>query len=88
MLRSDGTATYFLPDVAYHMTKWDRGYHDAINVQGADHHGTVARVRAGVQALGLRTEYPEYVLHQMVRVERDGVEVKFSKRGGFVYDPA
>ena len=82
MLRSDGTATYFLPDVAYHMTKWDRGYHDAINVQGSDHHGTVARVRAGVQALGLRTEYPEYVLHQMVRVERDGVEVKFSKRAG------
>ena len=82
MLRSNGTATYFLPDVAYHMTKWDRGYHTAINVQGSDHHGTVARVRAGLQALGLPEGYPEYVLHQMVRVERDGHEVKFSKRAG------
>jgi arginyl-tRNA synthetase len=82
MLRSDGTATYFLPDVAYHMTKWDRGFHHAINVQGADHHGTVARVQAGVRALGLPEGYPEYVLHQMVRVERDGQEVKFSKRAG------
>ncbi|MDT8367692.1 MAG: arginine--tRNA ligase [Longimicrobiales bacterium] len=82
MLRADGTATYFLPDVAYHMTKWERGYHTAINVQGSDHHGTVARVRAGLRALGLPEGYPEYVLHQMVRVEREGVEVKFSKRAG------
>jgi arginyl-tRNA synthetase len=82
MLRSDGTATYFLPDVAYHMTKWERGYETAINVQGSDHHGTVARVRAGLRALGLPEGYPEYVLHQMVRVERDGEEVKFSKRAG------
>lgn len=82
MLRGDGTATYFLPDVAYHVTKWERGFTTAINVQGSDHHGTVARVRAGLQALGLPEGYPEYVLHQMVRVERDGVEVKFSKRAG------
>jgi arginyl-tRNA synthetase len=82
MLRSNGMATYFLPDVAYHLTKWERGYHTAINVQGSDHHGTVARVRAGLQALGLPRGYPEYVLHQMVRVERDGQEVKFSKRAG------
>jgi arginyl-tRNA synthetase len=82
MLRGDGTPTYFLPDVAYHLTKWDRGFHHAINVQGADHHGTVARVRAGLRALGLPEGYPEYVLHQMVRVERDGQEVKFSKRAG------
>ncbi|MBT8336871.1 MAG: arginine--tRNA ligase [Gemmatimonadetes bacterium] len=82
MLRGNGTPTYFLPDVAYHVTKWERGFHDAINVQGADHHGTVARVRAGLQALGLPEGYPEYVLHQMVRVERDGQEVKFSKRAG------
>lgn len=82
MLRSDGTATYFLPDVAYHVTKWERGFHSAINVQGADHHGTVARVRAGLRALGLPEGYPEYLLHQMVRVERDGVEVKVSKRAG------
>ena len=82
MLRGDGTPTYFLPDVAYHLAKWERGFHHAINVQGSDHHGTVARVRAGLRALGLPEGYPEYVLHQMVRVERDGEEVKFSKRAG------
>jgi arginyl-tRNA synthetase len=82
MIKSDGSATYFLPDVAYHRNKWNRGFHHVINVQGSDHHGTVARVRAGLQALGLPAGYPEYVLHQMVRVERDGQEVKFSKRAG------
>ena len=82
MIRSDGNPTYFLPDVAYHLTKWERGFRQAINVQGADHHGTVARVRAGLQALGLPEGYPEYVLHQMVRLERGGREVKFSKRAG------
>lgn len=84
MLKSDGTPTYFLPDVAYHLDKWGRGFEHVINVQGSDHHGTVARVRAGLQALGLPRGYPEYVLHQMVRVERDGKEVKFSKRSGFM----
>ncbi len=82
MIKSDGSPTYFLPDVAYHMDKWGRGFHQAINVQGADHHGTIARVQAGVQALGLPADYPEYVLHQMVRVEQDGEEVKLSKRAG------
>jgi arginyl-tRNA synthetase len=82
MIKSDGSPTYFLPDVAYHMDKWERGFHHAINVQGADHHGTIARMQAGTEALGLPTGYPEYVLHQMVRVERDGKEVKFSKRAG------
>lgn len=82
MVKADGSPTYFLPDVAYHRTKWDRGFQHVINVQGADHHGTVARVRAGLQALGLPEGYPEYVLHQMVTVERDGQEVKFSKRAG------
>ena len=82
MIKSDGSPTYFLPDVAYHMNKWERGFHHVINVQGADHHGTVARVQAGVQALGLPAGYPEYVLHQMVRVERDGRQIKFSKRAG------
>lgn len=82
MIRSDGTPTYFLPDVAYHMTKWERGFQDAINVQGADHHGTVTRVRAGLRALGLPEGYPEYVLHQMVTVEQGGEEVKLSKRAG------
>ncbi|HEU0016215.1 MAG TPA: arginine--tRNA ligase [Longimicrobium sp.] len=82
MVKSSGHPTYFLPDVAYHLNKWERGYHRAINVQGSDHHGTVARVRAGLQALGLPAGYPEYVLHQMVLVMRGGVEVKFSKRAG------
>ncbi|HEX7239526.1 MAG TPA: arginine--tRNA ligase [Longimicrobiaceae bacterium] len=82
MVKSTGHPTYFLPDVAYHVAKWERGFHRAINVQGADHHGTIARVRAGVQALGLPAGYPEYVLHQMVLVMRGGQEVKFSKRAG------
>lgn len=82
MVRSNGAPTYFLPDVAYHMTKWERGFERVINVQGSDHHGTVDRVRAGLQALGLPAGYPEYVLHQMVRVIQDGEEVKFSKRAG------
>ena len=84
MRKSDGTYTYFTPDVAYHVTKWERGFHDAVNVQGADHHGTVARVRAGLQALGagIPEGYPEYVLHQMVTVMRSGEEVKLSKRAG------
>ena len=76
--------TYFLPDVAYHVTKWERGFTHALNVQGADHHGTVARVRIGLQALemGIPPGYPEYVLHQMVTVMRGGEEVKLSKRAG------
>jgi arginyl-tRNA synthetase len=82
MVRGNGLPTYFLPDVAYHKNKWDRGHHRVINVQGSDHHGTIDRVRAGLQALGLPAGYPEYVLHQMVRVERDGKEVKFSTRAG------
>jgi arginyl-tRNA synthetase len=82
MVKSSGQPTYFLPDVAYHVTKWERGFTRAINVQGADHHGTVARVRAGLRALGLPEDYPEYLLHQMVLVMRGGEEVKFSKRAG------
>jgi arginyl-tRNA synthetase len=84
MRKSDGTYTYFVPDVAYHVTKWQRGYHRAIDVQGADHHSTTTRVRAGLQALdmGIAPEYPEYVLHQMVTVMKSGEEVKISKRAG------
>jgi len=82
MVKSTGHPTYFLPDVAYHLNKWSRGFHRAINVQGGDHFGTVARVRAGLQALGLPEGYPEYVLHQMVLAMRGGEEVKFSKRAG------
>lgn len=82
MVKSTGHPTYFLPDVAYHLSKWERGFHRAVNVQGSDHHGTVARVRAGLQALGLPEGYPEYALHQMVLAMRGGEEVKFSKRAG------
>ncbi len=79
-----GTYTYFVPDVAYHVTKWERGFTRAINVQGSDHHSTVTRVRAGLQALeiGIPLGYPEYVLHQLVTVLRGGEEVKISKRAG------
>ncbi|MGH7637762.1 MAG: arginine--tRNA ligase, partial [Gemmatimonadaceae bacterium] len=84
MRKSTGAYTYFVPDVAYHVTKWQRGYTRAINVQGADHHSTVTRVRAGLQALDMAIPrgYPEYVLHQMVTVMRGGEEVKISKRAG------
>ncbi|MBB6093378.1 arginyl-tRNA synthetase [Povalibacter uvarum] len=84
MRKSDGTFTYFVPDVAYHVTKWQRGFRKAINVQGTDHHGTISRVRAGLQALGLGIPegYPDYVLHKMVKVMRGGEEVKISKRAG------
>jgi arginyl-tRNA synthetase len=84
MRKSDGTYTYFVPDVAYHRSKWQRGYTRAITELGADHHGSLARVRAGLQALdaGIPQGYPEYVLHQMVTVMRGGEEVKLSKRAG------
>ena len=84
MKKSDGTYTYFVPDVAYHLAKWERGYAQAINIQGMDHHGTIARVRAGLQAAGAGVPkgYPDYVLHTMVRVVRNGEEVKISKRAG------
>jgi arginyl-tRNA synthetase len=84
MRKSDGGYTYFVPDVAYHVTKWQRGFAKAINIQGSDHHGTIARVRAGLQALGIGIPkgYPDYVLHKMVTVMRAGEEVKISKRAG------
>jgi arginyl-tRNA synthetase len=86
--KSDGTYTYFVPDVAYHVTKLERGFARAINVQGYDHHSTVARVRAGLQVvarplnMAIPADYPEYLLHKMVRVMRGGQEVKMSKRTG------
>ncbi|MEY2682536.1 MAG: hypothetical protein RIQ66_1097, partial [Pseudomonadota bacterium] len=84
MRKSDGGYTYFVPDVAYHVTKWERGFSRAINIQGSDHHGTIARVRAGLQALGIGITqgFPDYVLHKMVTVMRGGQEVKISKRAG------
>ncbi len=84
MRKSDGTYTYFVPDVAYHLDKWRRGYTRVINEQGADHHSTITRVRAGLQALdaGIPQGWPEYVLHQMVTVLKNGEEVKISKRAG------
>ena len=84
MRKSDGAYTYFIPDVAYHLGKWQRGFTRVINEQGADHHSTITRVRAGLQALdlGIPQGWPEYVLHQMVTVMRGGEEVKISKRAG------
>lgn len=84
MRKQDGTYTYFVPDVAYHIAKWERGFHKVVNIQGTDHHGTIARVRAGLQAAGegIPAGYPDYVLHTMVRVVRGGEEVKISKRAG------
>jgi len=84
MRKSEGGYTYFVPDVAYHVTKWQRGFTRAINIQGSDHHGTVARVRAGLQSLslGIPADYPSYILHKMVKVVRGGEEVKISKRAG------
>jgi arginyl-tRNA synthetase len=84
MRKGDGSYTYFVPDVAYHITKWERGFEKVINIQGTDHHGTIARVRAGLQAagVGIPQGYPDYVLHTMVRVVRGGEEVKISKRAG------
>jgi arginyl-tRNA synthetase len=84
MRKGDGSYTYFVPDVAYHIAKWERGFTKVINIQGTDHHGTIARVRAGLQAagVGIPQGYPDYVLHTMVRVVRGGEEVKISKRAG------
>jgi arginyl-tRNA synthetase len=84
MRKQDGSYTYFVPDVAYHISKWERGFQKVINIQGTDHHGTIARVRAGLQAanVGIAPGFPDYVLHTMVRVVRGGAEVKISKRAG------
>ena len=84
MRKSDGGYTYFVPDVAYHVHKWQRGFDKVVNVQGSDHHGTIARVRAGLQAagVGIPAGFPDYVLHKMVTVMKGGEEVKISKRAG------
>ena len=88
MRKSDGSFTYFVPDVAYHTSKWNRGFEKVINVQGSDHHGTIARVRSGLQGVAQKRgwdipkTYPDYVLHKMVTVTRHGEEVKISKRAG------
>ena len=84
MRKTDGGYTYFVPDVAYNITKWERGFPKVVNIQGTDHHGTIARVRAGLQAaeVGIPAGYPDYVLHTMVRVMKGGEEVKISKRAG------
>ena len=84
MRKGDGGYTYFVPDVAYHIAKWERGFTKVVNIQGTDHHGTIARVRAGLQAasVGIPEGYPDYVLHTMVRVVKGGEEVKISKRAG------
>jgi arginyl-tRNA synthetase len=88
MKKSDGTYTYFVPDVAYHGSKWSRGFHEVINIQGSDHHGTITRVRSGIQGIAMARNweipknYPTYILHKMVTVLKNGQEVKISKRAG------
>ncbi|WP_375214293.1 arginine--tRNA ligase [Aquabacterium sp.] len=84
MRKTDGGYTYFVPDVAYHIAKWERGFEQCVNIQGSDHHGTIARVRAGLQAagVGIPQGWPDYVLHKMVTVMKNGEEVKISKRAG------
>ncbi len=88
MRKSDGSYTYFVPDVAYHASKWSRGFTHVINIQGSDHHGTIARVRSGIQGVAQKRhwdipkDYPQYVLHKMVTVMKGGEEVKISKRAG------
>lgn len=84
MRKKEGGYTYFVPDIAYHLNKWERGFTKVINVQGIDHHGTIARVRAGIKASdrGVPDNYPDYILHKMVMVKKDGAEVKISKRAG------
>ena len=84
MRKSEGGYTYFVPDVAYHIAKWERGFEQCVNIQGSDHHGTIARVRAGLQAagVGIPQGWPDYVLHKMVTVMKNGEEVKISKRAG------
>ncbi|WP_290871547.1 arginine--tRNA ligase [Aquabacterium sp.] len=84
MRKTDGGYTYFVPDVAYHIAKWERGFQQVVNIQGSDHHGTIARVRAGLQAagVGIPVGWPDYVLHKMVTVMKNGEEVKISKRAG------
>jgi arginyl-tRNA synthetase len=84
MKKATGGYTYFVPDVAYHVAKWERGFTHVVNIQGTDHHGTISRVRAGLQALdiGIPKGYPDYLLHSMVRVMKGGEEVKLSKRAG------
>ncbi len=84
MIKSDGSYTYFVPDIAYHLDKWRRGFGKAINIQGTDHHGTVQRVKAGLQGLNKKIDknFPMTILHKMVTVKKNGKDVKFSKRSG------
>ena len=84
MRKTDGDYTYFVPDIAYHLDKWERGFSKVINEQGADHHSTINRVRAGLQGLNknIPKNWPDYILHQMITVMKNGEEVKISKRAG------
>ncbi len=82
MIKSDGSPTYFLADIAYHADKYERGYDSIINVWGADHHGHVSRLRAALRALGYDDSAFSVILIQFVRLMRNGVEVPMSKRSG------
>ncbi len=81
LVKSDGSYTYFLPDIAYHREKARRGFDHAIDVWGADHHGYVPRMQAALAALGL-PDFLDVEIVQMVRIMRGGEEVKISKRAG------
>ncbi len=80
--KQDGSYTYFVPDIAYHLDKHARGFDRAIDVWGADHHGYIARVRGALVALGIPADWFEVSLVQLVKVVRGGDEVKMSKRSG------
>ena len=83
--KSDGNYTYFLPDIAYHKYKLERGFDYLVNILGADHHGYIKRMEAAICALGYQSEQIQYVIHQMVKLIKDGEELKLSKRTGKAY---
>ncbi len=82
LVKSDGSLTYFTPDIAYHKDKFDRGYDHLINIFGADHHGYMARLKAGLKILGYDDNKLEFRIIQIVRLMENGQEVKMSKRTG------
>ena len=82
LIKSDGSYTYLLPDIAYHKDKFDRGYEHLINLFGADHHGYIIRLKAGLKILGYNSDNLDIQIVQMVRLMENGIELKMSKRTG------
>lgn len=83
--KSDGTNTYFLPDIAYHRYKLQRGFDYLVDILGADHHGYIKRMEAAIMALGYNNDQIQIIIHQMVKLIKDGEELKLSKRTGKAY---